>query len=796
MKQIYSFLLIVLIAINAWAVETTYTHNFADGDLNLAGGEVTLSGVTWNTTAATDFKWVDGKGLRIGMNISEFTFSTTAFPGVVKRVIVNGRIDSGYPNTTLQVSVGGTSYIDPSTTQYLSYYDPQDIVLKGYKTGEVVIRFNCQMYFYINSISVVYDEDADPNVIPAPTITADGVELSNYDTVERGTPVVITLPADAKDCGYRYGKNTIGMPYTAANAGDVITVSTDECESQDLIFFDSYANYGAGYDNANTEKNVCVYIHDANKLYDVYYNYDTELGTVEGPLQAKENDEVTFTVTPAEGYEVAKVVVYKDILLNTTDVTDNGDGSYTFVMPAYRAEVEVTFKAKSSTEGELTTVTFTAGVEVGSQKAQGNYEDVITKDGITFTGHSTPLGNTDNYRVYKGKSIEFGTELGEIVQITFTGTANQGATYGPNNISPSEGTYTTTAQSKVGEWVGKTADVTFTASNQARFTKIDVTVRRPQQGGVAKPVIAGVTPFVGSSEVTITDATEDAAIYYTLDGSDPTAESTLYEAPFTLTETTTVKAIAVLDTVLSDVVTMTFEAMPTVANIAEFLEAKPSTAVAFANPVTVIAQTASKEYTFVQDESSDCGLLIYRSGGIGQAYESGDVMPAGFSGSYSLYNGQPELVNGDGFTAGTATVELVPLVLTPAQVTADNVFRYAVINGATISDGNIVVGEESVKIFDRFKWTAPEDLTKTYDIYGVTGIYGSTLQFMPLRYEEHATQLKGDVNGDGIVSGADVTALYNVLLDGAIPNGDADVNGDGVVSGADVTALYNLLLGQ
>ncbi|MBP5561249.1 MAG: SUMF1/EgtB/PvdO family nonheme iron enzyme [Muribaculaceae bacterium] len=52
----------------------------------------------------------------------------------------------------------------------------------------------------------------------------------------------------------------------------------------------------------------------------------------------------------------------------------------------------------------------------------------------------------------------------------------------------------------------------------------------------------------------------------------------------------------------------------------------------------------------------------------------------------------------------------------------------------------------------------------------------------------------GDVNGDGVVSGADVTALYNVLLDGATADGNADVNNDGVVSGADVTALYNILL--
>lgn len=52
----------------------------------------------------------------------------------------------------------------------------------------------------------------------------------------------------------------------------------------------------------------------------------------------------------------------------------------------------------------------------------------------------------------------------------------------------------------------------------------------------------------------------------------------------------------------------------------------------------------------------------------------------------------------------------------------------------------------------------------------------------------------GDVNGDGLVSGADVTALYGVLLDGTVPAGNADVNGDGNVNGADVTTLYNLLL--
>ncbi len=61
-------------------------------------------------------------------------------------------------------------------------------------------------------------------------------------------------------------------------------------------------------------------------------------------------------------------------------------------------------------------------------------------------------------------------------------------------------------------------------------------------------------------------------------------------------------------------------------------------------------------------------------------------------------------------------------------------------------------------------------------------------------YRDVECLVPGDVNGDDVVSGADVTALYNVLLDGAATAGNADVNGDGIVSGADVTALYNLLL--
>ena len=55
--------------------------------------------------------------------------------------------------------------------------------------------------------------------------------------------------------------------------------------------------------------------------------------------------------------------------------------------------------------------------------------------------------------------------------------------------------------------------------------------------------------------------------------------------------------------------------------------------------------------------------------------------------------------------------------------------------------------------------------------------------------------MRGDVNGDGQVSIADVSALIDLLLGGStISNPAADVNLDSNVSIADVSALIDLLL--
>jgi len=73
----------------------------------------------------------------------------------------------------------------------------------------------------------------------------------------------------------------------------------------------------------------------------------------------------------------------------------------------------------------------------------------------------------------------------------------------------------------------------------------------------AAPTISGKTSFSDSTTVSLSGP-DGADIYYTLDGSTPTSESTMYTEEFGLSETTTVKAIAIKDGQSSQVVSKIF----------------------------------------------------------------------------------------------------------------------------------------------------------------------------------------------------------------------------------------------
>ena len=77
---------------------------------------------------------------------------------------------------------------------------------------------------------------------------------------------------------------------------------------------------------------------------------------------------------------------------------------------------------------------------------------------------------------------------------------------------------------------------------------------------VAKPVFSPAGgKYEDAQTVTISCDTEGAAIYYTIDGTTPTASSTLYTGPITVAETTTINAIAIAYGEESDMVSATYK---------------------------------------------------------------------------------------------------------------------------------------------------------------------------------------------------------------------------------------------
>ena len=119
-----------------------------------------------------------------------------------------------------------------------------------------------------------------------------------------------------------------------------------------------------------------------------------------------------------------------------------------------------------------------------------------------------------------------------------------------NAITTDKGTYSD------GTWTGAEESVIFTVggtNGHRRIATVAVTYNDGEGPAVAKPSITGETPFFGATTVTIACTTTGASIYYTLDGSEPSATSLAYTEPFSLNETDTVKAIAVLGEDVSEI---------------------------------------------------------------------------------------------------------------------------------------------------------------------------------------------------------------------------------------------------
>ena len=267
------------------------------------------------------------------------------------------------------------------------------------------------------------------------------------------------------------------------------------------------------------------------------------LNKTSASLSVGETETLTATVAPANALNQA--ITWTS---SNTDVATVSAAGVVTAVAAGSATITVTTDDGSFTATCTVTVvnavTFTAGTDKGSTTAN-NSADEMSKSGITISSTDAALAQTE-YRLYSSSKTTISTNSGKITKIEFT----KNGTYDLSNLSANTGSYT----SSTGVWTGVASSVVFSASAQVRLDKIKVFVAT-----TAAPTFSVAEgEYDEAKSVTISCATDGASIYYTTDGSTPTSSSTAYSSAIAITETTTLKAIAIKDGVESDVASATY----------------------------------------------------------------------------------------------------------------------------------------------------------------------------------------------------------------------------------------------
>ncbi len=270
------------------------------------------------------------------------------------------------------------------------------------------------------------------------------------------------------------------------------------------------------------------------------------------------------------------------------------------------------------------------------------------------------------------------------------------------------------------------------------------------EAGEAPSVSAPTLEMVEGDEsfsVTMTCATEGAGIRYTTDGSTPTSESTLYSAPVEIWETTTFKAVAIKDGELSNVSTFTanppyildgFEALLGMEDVPE-----TGIDVIVKAPMTAVYQNGQNLYV-------KCGhsyMLIF--GNINKTLSNGDTFNR-LAGTFKVYNGQPEVTSpeigtvtaGDPVNPSEATLDMLTQAMMCQYVTVENVNIALGSDAKTfkLSDAN----GNTLTMYNKFGLTGIEAGTGC-TVTGFIGIFGTTLQFLPIEVTEGTETLAAPV---------------------------------------------------
>ncbi len=306
-------------------------------------------------------------------------------------------------------------------------------------------------------------------------------------------------------------------------------------------------------------------------------------------------------------------------------------------------------------------------------------------------------------------------------------------------ISSSSGSASYITGGSYQTWTARDTDYTYNLSSteantmyymyvtnaNAQVTQLELTYEYVTPHAVATPTfnLAGGY-YAGTQNVTISCETNGATIYYTTDGSTPSASNGTQGTSVSISATTTLKAIAIKDEDNSSVAEATYTILTPLTTMQEIFNAATNTetqvAVTFNNWVITGANTTQ---AYMTDGTKGCMLF-----GSGHGFAAGNILSGTVICKLVLYYGKPEFKE---LTAASLTVTPGGNV-TPVETTIDalgliNAGSVVTLNNLTYNGSKLTDGTNSIEPYNGVGYTPSFETNKTYNVTGVFGYgYGQT----------------------------------------------------------------------